>query len=176
MADQKIKNMLDSVQAGETLLVNSVGGYCPFTEGYHKIIEESEYVAIRKRTYVINKNTKYINLENDPELEEHTIKYLTSIDPNYSYICELRNYNIEELVEIFKDFQDNGGDTVYVYTTGMDVPQMYDYTEAIVQSGIKKVEFEFNAGYDMEHDGIIEDLKINNINVDVKSAWKVVQT
>ena len=168
IADQKIKNMLNSVQAGETILVNSVGGYCPFTEGYHKIIEESEYVSVRERTYVINKNTKYINLENDPKLEEHTIEYLTSIDPNYSYICELREYDVDELVKIFKEFQDNGGDTVYVYTTGINVVQMFEYSDAIIQSGIKKVEFEFNAGYDEEHDDVIKLLKTNDVDVSVK--------
>lgn len=137
LVDSKIRSMLKFLDKGHRILVNTVGGYCPFTEGYHTIIEESEYVGVRAATHVISKDTRYINLENDPILEEHTKDYLGSVDSHYSYICELRNYNHDELVDVFKRFISYGGTTVYVYTTGMDVPQMHDYSKAIIESGLK---------------------------------------
>lgn len=167
LVDSKIANMLKYVAKGEIILVNSNGGYCPFTENYHEIIEESEHVAVREQTHVINKDTKYINLENDPVLEKHTIEYLGTVDPNYSHVCQLRNYTIEELTNVFNEFQANGGDTVYVYTTGMDIPQMYEYSDAIIQSGLIKVELELNAGHEQEHDDVIKYLEEHDVDVQV---------
>jgi len=162
---EKLLNMSRSLDEGEILLVNEVGGYCTYKDDYHTILTEGEYLV--PDTYTIKKNTKYINLENDPDLEQHTIDYLNKVDENFSFVLNLREYPYARLTNVFKEFMENGGDTVYVYTTGLDVPQMLDYSAAIIDSGLKKVVFEFNCGKNDRHDGVIEHLEFNDVAVTV---------
>lgn len=161
----KLMNMMKEIVKGEVVLVNMNGGYCTFSEDYHTILCEVEFDDTPKDTSVINKNTKYINLENDPELEKRTIEYLSQQDKNYSYVLNLRNYDVAALTEIFKSFVQNGGEVVYVYTTGLDVQQMFDYSEALIAAGIKHVEFEFNCGKHEKHDEVIKYLNDHDVNV-----------
>jgi len=163
----KIKRFFDFIENGETVLVNENGGYCYFMPSYHTILSEREYVYSREDTSVVRSYTKYINLENDPKLEKHTIDYLSQKDKNFSYVLNLRNYNVEALTKIFRKFIENGGKVVYVYTTGIDVPQMFDYSEAIVAAGIKHVEFEFNAGENPRHADVISYLTERGVDVKV---------
>ena len=54
---------------------------------------------------------------------------------------------------------------MYVYTTGINVDQMYDYSSAIISSGIKEVWFEFNAGWDENFQGVIDFLEGSGVSV-----------
>jgi len=152
---------------GQPILINKAGGYCPFIDGEHELVYQKPYSLDEEKhqNIVIKKQTKYINLENDPILESHTISYLSKIDPNYSHITNLRSFDIEELIEAFIRFKDNGGTTVYIYTTGTDIEQMYNYSEAICRAQLAHVEFEFNAGYRSEFDGVIDVLEREQIKV-----------
>ena len=94
---------------------------------------------------MINENTKYINLENDPKLEKYSENYLKDKDVNYSYITNLSSHTNNQLKAIFKEFISKGGTTVYVYTTGMKIQQMYDYFNTAVDTGLSSFEFEFNS-------------------------------
>lgn len=161
----KLMDMTQAIDRDEIVLVNKNGGYCTYSPNYHTILHETEYDGAPEDTSVINKNTKYINLENDPELEKRTIEYLSEKDKNYSYVLNLRNYDIDSLTAVFKKFVANGGEVVYVYTTGLDVPQMFDYSTALIAAGIKKVEFEFNCGKNEKHDGVIEHLISHEVDV-----------
>ena len=40
----------------------------------------------------------------------------------------------------------NGGETAYLYTTGFDVDQVFEYSYALQEAGITKIDFEFNSG------------------------------
>jgi len=163
----KIKRFLDLLTDEETIFVNKNGGYCYYMPGYHEILSEEEYRAEPPNSAVIKANTTYINLENDPQLERHTIQYLSTKDKNFSYVLNLRDYDVHVLTKVFSDFRDNGGCVVYVYTTGIDVPQMYDYSEAIVAAGLKHVEFEFNAGENPEHKNLVQYLVERGVEVKV---------
>jgi len=148
-------NFIKLIEEGEIILVNRVGGYCTFREDYYTILEERK-VDVPKH-YIIKENTKYINLENDPQLEKHSIEYLKTVDPNYSYITNLSVHTFEDLIDIFCEFVEAGGDTIYVYTTGMNIEQMYEYTEAAALAGISNIEFEFNAGISNEIQAFLDD-------------------
>lgn len=110
-------------------------------------------------THVINDKTQYINLENDPHLEEHTRQYLGQRDPKFSYILNLGGYSKDALVQVFTEFKAKGGKTVYVYTTGMNVPQMYEYFDAAQKAGLHDFEFHFNAFITDRIQGFIEHIK-----------------
>lgn len=140
---QKSLNLLRAIGEGETVIVNSSGGYTYLTDEY-EILSIKDHN--RYDTYHIGNNSKYINLENDAELEQRTIDYLSNKEDDFSYILNLKRYNKKELCRVFKEFQSNGGETVYVYTTGIDVEQMYTYMNCAISSDISKFEFEFNAG------------------------------
>lgn len=167
LVNEKLRSFLRIIDGGEIILVNERGGYCTLTEGYHTIVEQNEVSSEPKPSHVIPKNTRYINLENDPDLEQHTIDYLEKVDPFYSHITRLRNYSPMKLREVFKEFMANGGTHVYVYTTGIDVDQMMLYSRAIIDSGLKTVEFEFNAGMTDGIDGVIEFLRKNSVYVKI---------
>ena len=109
-------------------------------------MRERPYDPTEETTYEINENTKFINLENDADLERHTIKHLKKVDPNYSYVCNLRSFSFDELVDIFRKFKANGGEAAYLYTTGFDIDQVHEYCEALQEAGITKIDFEFNSG------------------------------
>ena len=111
-----------------------------------KVLSNEPYDPTEEATYEIKENTKYINLENDAELEKHTLKHFKEVDPNYSYVCNLRSFSQAELIKIFKEFKANGGETAYLYTTGFDVDQVFEYSYALQEAGITKIDFEFNSG------------------------------
>lgn len=157
--------ILKQIMKGDTVLINKVGGWCPYTPSIHEIIEVKDFVYTSNRKAVIKNNTKYINLENDHILEKRTKDYLGALDQNFSFILCLREYSERELVKIFEEFSAKGGQIVYVYTTGSDVAQMWEYSEAIIKSGLKVVEFEFNAGYTDEHKEVVEYLQQNQVSV-----------
>lgn len=142
---QKIDIMRSSLTKGEKLLVNRCGGITPVFDGtkiveiYDKELED----GIPKD--IIKKATAYIVLENDYVLPRESERYLKAVDPNHSTIFNLRG-RFHYLEDRLKKFMDNGGHTVFVYTTGMDVKQMYDYTKIILKVGLKNLVFHFNTG------------------------------
>lgn len=142
---KKYLNMADKIAKGEKLLVNPLGGYCTMGDDV-SILSETTFETAFQLTYTIKKNTQYINLENDPELEERTRQYLGERDPNYSHILNLHKFSKKDLVTVFTEFKENGGSIVHVYTTGTNVPQMYEYFEAAKEAGLNDFVFEFNSG------------------------------
>jgi len=142
---QKFLNMANNISQGKKLLVNPLGGYCYMTEDI-SILSEETFETGFQLTYTVNENTQYINLENDPELEERTRQYLGERDPNYSYILNLHKFSKDDLIKVFTEFKENGGSIVHVYTTGTNVPQMYEYFDAAKEAGLNDFVFEFNAG------------------------------
>jgi hypothetical protein len=166
VTNEKCLAILKVIQRGEIVVVNSVGGWCNLMTEIHEMIGEPiDYVPKSQRQAVIKDNTKYINLENDPRLEKRTKEYLSELDKNYSYILCLNEYNQNELIEIFKEFRSKGGEIVYVYTTGTNIVQMWEYCAAIVTAQIKFVEFEFNAGYGAEHKEVVKFLIDSGVEV-----------
>lgn len=171
---RKFLNFTNILVEYGSVLVNKVGGFCPYMPECHEIVSQHPHSFNKNKfdNVVLNDNTKYINLENDPMLEEHTINYLSSIDPHFSSIVNLRKFSVDELTTIFKEFKAKGGETVYVYTTGSDVPQMQDYSQAIINAGLKRVEFEFNAGFNDELNKVIDKLKSNGIEIEIERKHK----
>lgn len=162
---RKFMNMLEHIAKGEHVLVNSRGGYCTMHEDF-EILSTSVLDTGFKPTHIINENTTYINLENDPELENRTKQYLGERDPNFSYVLNLRKYDKTALTAVFKDFKANGGKIVHVYTTGMDVPQMYDYFEAAQTAGLNDFVFEYNSGISEGIQGFIDyTKKLANVEI-----------
>lgn len=142
--NKRFSNMLAEILDGKQVLINSAGGYCFMLPEWEVETEEPVYLGWLP-THVINDQTRYINLENDPELEGHTRRYLGQRDPAYSYVLNLCKYTKQALVDVFTEFKAKGGQIVYVYTTGMNVPQMYEYFEAAKTAGLNDFEFEFNS-------------------------------
>lgn len=155
LIQQKFLNMADNISKGRKLLVNQLGGYCFMTDDVN-ILSEDSFETAFQLTYTIKANTQYINLENDPELEDRTCQYLGERDPNYSHILNLHKFSNDDLVKVFTEFKENGGSIVHVYTTGTNVPQMYEYFEAAKEAGLNDFVFEFNAGTE---NGIAEFIK-----------------
>lgn len=167
LVDGKLHAITKYILDGETILVNPAGGFCPCVEGYHTILDVTEYVQDYSDSAVIKDDTRYINLENDPELEQHTIDYLSKWDPNFSYIVNLRKFSTDELTDLFIEFKKKGGNTVYVYTTGMDTEQMFEYTDAMIRAYISDVEFEFTTEITDEHKELFDALTIAGVSVTI---------
>ncbi len=164
---KKYTNMCLGVIAGHKIVVNKVGGYCYLTDKLHEVISIEDFIKDNPRFYVINEGTQWMNLENDPQVEERTKEYLGAIDPNFSYICHLHQYAEVELRVIFKEFKDKGGIGIHVYTTAGNITQMEEYSRAIVHAGIKNVIFEFNAGINDDIVEVVSWLQNKNINVEI---------
>lgn len=151
---------------GRSVFINCNGGYRPLSDKAE--ILESKVIGSQKKQIVhVAKSPSLINLENDPEIEDKTIQYFKSNNLELSYICHLRNFTEDDLIETFNDFGKKGGYGVHVYTTGSDVDQMFEYANAIIKSSMKSVVFEFNAGIFDGHDEVIALLKENKIKVSI---------
>ena len=161
------ESIIDCVLKGE-VLINISGGYCP-------VDERQEITNIRNFDYceqncLIRENTKYLNLENDSKLESDAIGFLKTVDDNYSYLLNLRNYSNKTLENIISRFYENGGKYIYVYTTGSDIEQMESYINCAINAHIKNEKtrfsdkplfiFEFSGTVDKELSDFMYDLEI----------------
>lgn len=164
----KFRTMAEKIADGEHILANYVGGYMPYMEDCMSMKPDETYVA--PLNYKIAKEASYINLENDPEIENHTKAWFYRNNASISYVVNLRDVIGEDLVNILNRFHMNGGHTVYVYTTGIDVSEMYQYASDIISSDINNVMFEFNSGISDEILEVIDYLKKRNIKVSYKEV------
>lgn len=160
LIEGKLNRLRKHLEEGVSVIVNSKGGYFPCYDFMDiQIMESKEYVLDKSEWVHLKEDTRIINLENDLHLEPVAVKYMKAIDPNFSSIRKLKKFNQTELTEIFKEFKSNGGRIAYIYTTGIDVNQMYKYTVALIDAGIEDIRFEFNSGIDDKIKKFIDDFK-----------------
>ena len=168
---QKIDNFHKCLSNYGNVIVNENGVFCHLVDGMKIISEEPfSFSDCSLLTYTVKIDTQYINLENDPILENYTKNYLGKIDPNFSYILNLRKFSIEDLVNVFNEFHENSGHTVYLYTTGMDVPQMHDYSKALIKSNLNNIIFHFNSGINDDILKVIKYLNDNKVKVEYQTV------
>jgi hypothetical protein len=146
------------ISSGGPVFMNPKGGFCPVmfankkgeVEAFLEIVEEKEFETFDDIVkYKIPENTTYLNLENDWEMERASYEWISKKDENFSYITELSTLHLEyQLPGLIKKFVKNGGTHIYVYTTGQNYKQMYDYSKVAIQAGIKNFVFDFNSGWD----------------------------
>jgi hypothetical protein len=115
---------------GRQVFQNKAGGLCP-VEGsleIFEVLEDNVQTIDDNPVYRIKEGSKVINLENDWEVEDASFKYMNERFGrfNYSYITDLKTLHDRQYKEIFNKFIKQGGEYVYVYTTGSDVEQMYE--------------------------------------------------
>lgn len=155
-----LNTAMSIVLRGEKVFMNKNGGMTPMDT--LEIIEEEEIDEIYDGyiKYYIGKNSKVINLENDFQLERTARDYMRgSFKNSYSYILELSTIGEIMLKNIFKKFKEQGGEVVYVYTTGQNVQQMYDYSKTALEVGLNNFIFDFNVGTNEEINKFVETLK-----------------
>lgn len=138
--DGKMMTMALLITNGSKLILNDVGGYC--------IVSHDDYVVIDKyekvKTYSVKVDTKYINIENDPQLEEYTKLNLPKFDKNYSHITNAIQLTRSEVKEILIEFKSNGGIGIWQYTTGMNIDQLYMFIDVGIEVGLYAFAINFN--------------------------------
>lgn len=162
--DSKMDAIKVHVLNGRKVLINDLGGYC-FFEGDYEIVENPQKFI----DYYIGKNTKYINLENDPFLEVYTHKNIP--DKDFSWVLNMHECDIDDFKRIFTEFKENGGVGIWQYTTGMDVAQMHTFMIAGLEVGLTEYIFNFNAGIDERIEEFCEVYeKLDHINFTYKEV------
>lgn len=164
MKESQITKM---VSENKTVFVNEKGGYHEFKDDTHTILK-SEVFDFKNKDLRISKNASFLNLENDPILENHTIQYFKNEKLDLSYLVNLYAFSKEELINIFNEFSKKGRYGLYVYTTATDIKQMVDYLEACVESELTDVIIEFNDGFNDAHKEIMNNFK-NKLNLSFKT-------
>lgn len=130
------------IERGDSVIVNKFGGYCAFSDIDHEILQIYGECFSRKRFNVkIIEGSKYINLENDQELEKYTIDKFKN--KTFSFITGMCNMSDKDMHDALIEFKDKGGDTVYAYTTGIDYAQVEWYTDIALGLGLN-VSIELN--------------------------------
>lgn len=167
--DVKMLNMFNSILDGKKLIVNSLGGYCFLTHDDYEIIDSYS----KKMTYKIDNGTKFINLENDPTLEDFTINHLSKLDKNFSYILEASSLSKDELFDILIKFKNAGGIGIWQYTTASNIEQLYMFIDIGIEIGLKQFMIYFNAGNNMDIKELIAKYEINE-NIDFKYSFEVI--
>jgi hypothetical protein len=154
-----------------SVFMNSSGGLCP-VDGTLEILEVLEETNDFEKQvkFWMGKNSKVINLENDFEIERASREYMRNrFGENYAYIVDMKALPEREFIKIFTNFVEEGGKYVYVYTTGIDVEQMYEYSKYALQSGLRDFIFDFNCGIDKNIQKFIDWLS-ERANVEIISA------
>lgn len=144
-----LKTVCKVMEYSGSVFLNPSGTVCSINKDM-EILEESEFTGFpNPPKFNIKKGSKVINLENDFELEQDAINYMNeNFNYNYSHILDMKTYDDKDFIKVFGQFAEQGGEYVYVYTTGMDYKQMYQYAKCAIQSGLKKFIFDFNSGMD----------------------------
>lgn len=167
--EEMINNKGKAIINGKIVVQNPNGSY--FTvenlDDYEVQVLSDKVTFEVPKVFHVGTNPKYINLENDPDLEEHTKNFMKENDENFSYILNLRNFYNNDLEVIFKRFVYRGGKSLYLYTTGLDIEQMRNYIQVAIDSGIKEGLFEFNAGENPEIINVMEEFN-SKMNIQYK--------
>lgn len=149
-----IKSLSSQLEKGRQVFQNSNGGLCPveFSLEILEVLEEGLNKIEDEATFKIKKDSKVINLENDWSLEGKAVDYMNKRFKPYtfSYIKDLKSTRECQYKSIFKEFKNQGGEYIYVYTTGIDVEQMYKYSIHALDAGLNKFIFDFNKGLDKD--------------------------
>lgn len=113
------------------LVVNMNGGHQTVDPG--RLTDYAEYEMKTSEKIHFKENSKYFIVENDPELDEWTLK---NVKVNYSYLTELRKFSDEQLADAFKKFSEYSEKpkTLFVYTTGLDANQMLWYVKIALET------------------------------------------
>jgi hypothetical protein len=166
--DEYLQAIGRALAKGETLIVNKNGGWCNLSAGLKVVKEIGEFDRSDEVDFYIHKNTRLLNLENDPYLDSDAREYLLANDKNYSYITELRAFSPEKLSKLMKEFVANGGQTLYVYTTALDVQQLKEYSSVAIASGIQDFVFHLSAEPGVGFSEAIKEIKRTGASVFVK--------
>lgn len=152
-ATRKIAILRKILSNGNKPLIGSAGGFMWYMPDRMEILSTYDKKPQGAPVPFLRVGHKTIVLENDWELPRESVRYLDKLRGwgNYSVIRGLRDYNHTQLVALLKQFKDNGGEEVFVYTTGLDVSQMFDYTHAILEAGLNKLVLYFTGGSDEKH-------------------------
>lgn len=173
---------------GYKIVINSVGGFCPVEDSEIKEVLEdiSSIQEIDNRNLKISPKSERLVLENDPSIDNETIKYFKKQEEDYSYVINLRTVisddNLSTYISKFKsEMKINKKPILFVYTTGSDIEQAYEYSNICINSGIKKFEFMF-AVKSKENYKLIESLKergcevtlikVENYEIVPQEDWK----
>ena len=167
ISDNKLKTFLEY----GNIIINGMGGYNYYDPEYMVILSKKEMEPIDqlKSSYKVPDGTKWLNLENDPELEKYTQDNLSSIDINFSYIVNLRSFCEERLKEVITEFVSKGGRGLWIYTTGSDLEQLKDYVILTNKLGVEKYKFTFNAGMTEELHNTLLSFKNMGLSIEWES-------
>ncbi|HSE99778.1 MAG TPA: hypothetical protein VLA48_02690 [Nitrososphaeraceae archaeon] len=170
-----LKSLTSQLMQGREVFQNKNGGLCPveFSLEVLEVLEDNLSKIEDDPTYSIRENSKVINLENDWYLESKALDYMNKRFGNYtySYIKDLKTTSEASYKYIFKKFKEQGGEYIYVYTTGIDVEQMYEYSFHALDANLTKFIFDFNRGLDKNIQKFIDWLS-ERAEVEVISAKK----
>lgn len=159
--DKKLFTMMKYIIDGRVIMINNVGGYC-----FVSTDANVEYITkpSKKIDYFIAKNPNYINLENDPFLEDYTVNYFQRNNQSLSHVLNSFSLTKDELKEILTEFKSKGGIGVWQYTTAMDIDQLYMFIDTGIKVGLTEFIMNFNAGSNQDIVDLIDHYnKISNI-------------
>jgi hypothetical protein len=173
-ADNKLEKFSQALASGKRILVGNTGGY-QFVWDETEILgvydKQADNGAPKDRLVF---GSRVIVLENDWSLPNETVELLKNRDiSSYSVIYDLRSHTHEQLLSALKQFRTDGGTSVFVYTTGLDVGQMYSYTDTMLGARLSKIEFVFNGPVSLDVEAFLHDRKnVLDITVDGKPYAK----
>lgn len=141
---QYISTLSHFVVKGETAFINKDFGIVGVKD-YLEIVEAEPVDNIEYATrFVCPDGTKVIVLENDWEIPNESFRMFAKIDGKASMILELGLVPDIRLKQMLETFKNKGGDTVFVYTTGMGLEQMYNYSKIAISVGLTNFIFKFS--------------------------------
>ena len=159
------KTIEDQFKRNGFVFVGKSGGVMFVNKGY-EILETYESEIKNKAPENVMRGGKWIVLENDWVLPKESIEFLKKQDDKFCVFYDLRR-RFRRLEECLEKFKHDGGETVFIYTTGSDYDQMYLYTEVVKKVGLDDLRFYFSLGTDRTINDFISWAKqtIKNVTV-----------
>jgi len=158
---KKIERLRSILADGKIPIINNAGGYMWIGDGIDAEIVETydKDPDTGAPKNVMRAGSKVVVLENDWDLPQESREYLyrtygktNNGQGMFSIVYDLRGHTHERLVAFLKEFKAKGGEKVFVYTTGLDVPQMFAYTDAILEAELSHLVLYVTGGTTDKHD------------------------
>ena len=148
---ETIRGAYNAIKRNDVVAVNIAGGW-----RYMKHNQLTDFANMCPNPfdrYTQHPTATILNIENDARMDSWV---RDNILDDMSVLLRLYQLNEKQTQDIMSEFVDQGGDTLFVYTTASDEPQALGYTRAALAAGIDHFIFIDSTGDEPE---IFEELR-----------------
>ena len=191
ISEQKFRHMKSIIEGGQSVLINKSGGYSKMDkdgDDFYTVLEE-EHVdgfPIGLDETSIRPDSKFIVLENSRYLPRSVYNFIwgrrmygADGDDKFSAICDLSNKTPSEIEHLLKDFEDQGGRSVFAETTGLDKKQLLGIAGILINhTSLRDVKIVMTRPMDNDIQNLLKEISDMGLRLYItecgqKTSWRL---